>query len=106
MENPFELILERLDRIENAIQNLNLISSKSNIDEVMDIAEVAAFIKLTKPTIYGLTHQNTIPYYKNGKKLYFRKSEIVEWLFSKRIKTQHDIDMEVNEYLLKNPIRF
>ena len=106
MENPFELILERLDRIEKAINNLNP-SDTINVEEkTMDIIELANYIKVAKTSIYGLTNQKKIPHYKLGKKLYFKKSEIDEWIFSKRIKTRDDIEKEAMEYISKNPRRF
>jgi excisionase family DNA binding protein len=106
MENPFELILERLDRIEKAINNLNP-SDTINVEEkTMDIIELANYIKVAKTSIYGLTNQKKIPYYKLGKKLHFKKSEIDEWIFSKRIKTRDDIEKEAMEYISKNPRRF
>jgi len=106
MENPFELIIERLDRIEKAIYNLNYISTKPDVNQIMNISEVATYIKIAKTTIYGLTHRNTIPHYKNGKKLYFKKSDIDEWIFSKKNKTNHYIEKEAVEYIRKNSIRF
>ena len=106
MENPFELILERLDRIEKAIQNLNHISDIPDVNQIMNISEVAKYIKVAKTSIYGMTHRNTIPHYKNGKKLYFKKSDIDEWIFSKRIKTRNDIQEEAMEYIRKNPRHF
>jgi excisionase family DNA binding protein len=106
MENPFELILERLDRIEKAIQNLNNFSNVPDANQIMNISEVATYIKVAKTTIYGMTHRNTIPHNKNGKKLYFKKSDLDEWIFSKRIKTNFDIEREAMEYIRKNPRRF
>ncbi|MBC7523673.1 MAG: helix-turn-helix domain-containing protein [Flavobacterium sp.] len=103
MENPFEIILDRLDRIEKAILNLNCISDIPDSNQIMNISEVATYIKVAKTTIYGMTHRNTIPHYKNGKKLYFKKSEIDKWIFSKRIKTNLDIENEAMEYIRKNP---
>jgi excisionase family DNA binding protein len=102
MENPFELILERLDRIEKAIQNLNYIVATTDDIQIMNISEVAAYIKLAKATVYSLTHRNTIPHYKNGKRLYFKKEEIDKWMFSNKIKTGEDIKKETLEYLSKN----
>lgn len=106
MENPFELILERLDRIEKAIQNLNHISDIPDVNQIMNISEVAKYIKVAKTSIYGMTHRNTIPHYKSGKRLYFKKADIDEWIFSKRIKTRSDIEEEAMEYIRKNPRRF
>ncbi|SHH03987.1 transcriptional regulator, AlpA family [Flavobacterium fluvii] len=106
MENPFEIILERLDRIEKAIKNLNVGETKAPVDELFDIAQVASYLKITKSTIYKLTSTSEIPHYKNGHKLYFKKSDINEWIFSKRIKTCDDIEKEALEYLRRNPKKF
>ena len=106
MENPFELILERLDRIEKALEKLNAITPVTIDDSLMDINEIAAYLKMAVPSIYGLTHRNSIPHFKIGKKLYFRKDEINKWIFSKRIKTRNDIEEEAMEYIRKNPRRF
>jgi excisionase family DNA binding protein len=105
MENPFEIILERLDRIEKAIQNLSVGKTKAPVDELWDIAQVASYLKITKSTIYKLTSTSEIPHYKNGHRLYFKKSDIDEWIFSKRIKTRDDIEREAMEYIRKNPRR-
>jgi excisionase family DNA binding protein len=56
-------------------------------DELLDVAEVAAFMKTSKNQIYQWTNQsqhglNTFPYYKSGKLLRFSKKEIMQWLKS------------------------
>jgi excisionase family DNA binding protein len=102
MENPFELILERLDRIEKAIQNLDIQESKAPVKELQNLEQLASYLKVSKSAIYKLTSTKEIPHYKNGHKLYFKKSDIDEWIFSKKIKIQDDLKKEAMEYLLKN----
>jgi excisionase family DNA binding protein len=103
MENPFELILERLDRIEKAITKLNIGTPIAEVNYPMDIKELSAYLKNSKSTIYTMTCLNKIPHYKSGKRLYFKKSEIDEWIFSNKIKTIDDIEREAMEYIKKNP---
>jgi excisionase family DNA binding protein len=105
MENPFELILERLDRIEKAILNLNIGIPIAEVNHPMDIKELSAYLNKSKSAIYTMTFSNKIPHYKSGKKLYFKKSEIDEWIFSNKIKTNDDIEREAMEYIRKNPRR-
>lgn len=105
MENPFELILEKLDRIEKAIQNLNVGEPKAPVNELLDVEQVASYLKVTKSAIYKLTSTSEIPHYKNGKRLYFKKSDIDEWILSKRVKTNDDIEKEAMEYIRRNPRR-
>ena len=71
----------------------------------MNIFEVASYIKVKKCTVYGMTHRNTIPHYKNGKHLYFKKLHIDVWIFFNRNKTKVDIEKEAMEYIIKNPRR-
>ena len=49
-----------------------------------------------------MTSSNNIPHYKSGRRLYFKKSEIDEWIFSKKIKTNDDIKKEAMKYIHKN----
>lgn len=107
MENPFELIMERLDRIERAIENLKTENAIVVESKAMNVSEVAKYLNTNVPSIYGLTSRAEIPHYKIAKKLYFKKEEIDEWIFSKKIKTNLDIEKEVDEYLQrkKNPFR-
>jgi excisionase family DNA binding protein len=107
MENPFELILERLDRIEKAIDKINSTSQNTTeINSLMNIKEVAYYLNITISAVYGLTHRRKIPNYKVGKKLYFKKEEIDNWILSKRSTTVEDVNLKVNEYLAKNPLTF
>ena len=48
--------------------------------EVLTLEEAARFMGVTKSSLYKMTHEQTIPYYKpNGKMVYFEKSELLKW---------------------------
>ena len=79
-------------------------SNSSNEDVFMNIDETAKLIDLSKPTVYGLVHQNNIPYHKKGKRLYFLKSEILAWLKSGKHQTQSELEDTADTYLLKNKL--
>ncbi|MBQ0024833.1 MAG: helix-turn-helix domain-containing protein [Bacteroidales bacterium] len=55
-------------------------------------------------TIYSWVHENEIPFYKRGKKLTFKKSEIDEWLLHSRRKTHEEIAEEARKYCAAHPI--
>lgn len=63
-------------------------------NEIMDARTAAGYLYMSMPTLYAHTSKKMIPYYKrpNGKKLYFKKSELDEWLFSNRIQTTDEAD--------------
>ncbi len=49
--------------------------------DYLTVKQASAFLDLAEQTIYGLTSRNAIPFYKpTGKKLYFLKAELDQWL--------------------------
>lgn len=62
-------------------------------------SEVSGF---TVPTIYGYCQRNEIPYYKKANRLYFFKSEILDWIRTGKQKTIKEIQEDANLYLLNN----
>ena len=100
MENPFELIMNKLDRIENLIKEGKLIQHEEQT-ETMDLKTVAKYLRIPTSSIYKYTSTREIPHIKFGKKLYFRKSEIDEWLSTKKITTKKEIEEMAIEYMTK-----
>ena len=80
----------------------NTISGKQ--DPILTINELAELLSMTKGSIYGLVHKNAIPYHKKGK-LYFLKSEIIDWIKSGKRETKASLQQKADEYLLKNPFQ-
>jgi hypothetical protein len=62
-------------------------ASKSSIkSDYMDVNELASFLKMSVSHIYTLTSRKEIPHMKVlGKKLLFDKSEILDWLRTKKV---------------------
>src|SRR5437870_1019317 len=50
------------------------------LPELLSITQAAEFLNLAKQTLYGFTSKGEIPYLKKGKKLYFKKSELLKWV--------------------------
>ncbi|WP_274476144.1 helix-turn-helix domain-containing protein [Mangrovimonas aestuarii] len=110
MENPFELINERLDRIEKLLKDLNnkIDGNSENyttLSNIMNIEQLASYLTLSKSTIYGMVNKRKIPHFKRGKRLYFDKGDINEWLRDGKVLTMTEIEQKANEYILKNPLR-
>jgi excisionase family DNA binding protein len=53
--------------------------AKEAQDEILNIQQASEFLNLAIPTIYGLTYNRKIPFFKPGKKLYFKRKELNEW---------------------------
>ncbi|WP_051286339.1 helix-turn-helix transcriptional regulator [Salinimicrobium terrae] len=74
---------------------------QNQVEQYLTIDELCELIGYKKTSIYGLVQKNKIPYHKKGK-LFFLKSEIMEWLKSGKKATGEDIKRKADEYLLKN----
>lgn len=99
-----EVINLLADKIsENLLKGMNA-PNASNEDVFMSITDTSKLIDLTKPTVYGLVHQNKIPYHKKGKRLYFLKSEILAWLKSGKHQTKSEMEDRADAYLMKNKL--
>lgn len=96
--NDAEAIRSRLDKIEKLI----LIGSK----EVLTLEECALFANLSENYLYNLTSQKKIRYYKpRGGKIYFKKSEVQEWLLKGQKMTEEEISSKADAYVSANKRR-
>lgn len=92
----------KMKKIERLLKhNLKLIAEK---DELMDIEEAARFLKLSVTTIYSKVCRREMPANKRGKKLYFTKSELKDWIKQGRIKTTPDYNAKADSYLRDNKL--
>lgn len=66
----------------------------ANDSTLINIQEAAALLNLAVTTIYEKTSEKIIPHYKHGKKIMFKKSELLAWVESRRVKTIHEIRKE------------
>ena len=65
--------------------------SENKTEGFLTITEVASFLSLSVPTIYALTSKKEIPHLKRGKRLYFLKTDIHQYLEQGRKKTKEDV---------------
>jgi len=69
-------------------------------DQLLTIAQVAEFLSLSVPTVYGLVSRSVIPCMKKGKRLYFSKDEISDWIKTGKKKTISEMAADADSYLL------
>lgn len=79
-----KLIIENisLDELKDLIQDAlqNVLSLNKPEEEFLNIQEASAFTKIPLTTIYDYTSNQKIPFHKKGKKLFFVKQELSQWL--------------------------
>lgn len=103
MENPFELIMQKLDTIESLLRNVSVSDKQSApVAEVFNLNQAAEYVSLSKSAIYKKTSEKNIPHFKKGKKLYFKRSELDEWLTEDKISTNAEIEAQATNYITLN----
>ncbi|HRO45129.1 helix-turn-helix domain-containing protein [Agriterribacter sp.] len=70
-------------------------------DEILNIKEASAYLKLAVPTLYKFCGEKTIPYIKKGGKLLFYKKELLKWAEEGRQKTKREIRLDAETWLGK-----
>lgn len=81
------------------IKQLLLLNSKT----VLTPDEVSMMYGLSKDYLYHLTSERVIPYHKpNGKKIFFHKEEVENWLLQNRQDTTEESQQKAMLYDMKN----
>lgn len=81
----------RLDRIER----LTIVGAK----KVLNLDEAVMLTGMSKGYIYRLTSMQQIPHFKKGRKLYFKKSELEEWLLDCKVMTANETANFADTYI-------
>jgi len=90
-------IIVRLENLERLIESQGI-----NSKEVLNFNEACHYLELSQSHMYKLTSLGSIPFYKpNGKKLYFKRTELNTWLLRNRNSTQEELEQQAADYLIK-----
>lgn len=91
-------VLKRLDKIEKLIAEQSIA-----MKQVLSFEEGCEYLALSHSHVYKLTSADAIPHYKpNGKKIYFKRIELDEWLLRKRSATVEEVEQKANSLQFKN----
>lgn len=92
------MILEKLSIIEQKLEEQNLLKK-----EVLNFNEAITYLDISASHMYKLTSQKLIPHFcPQGKKLYFNRIELDEWLQRNRQVTEDEIETMAANYVMKN----
>ncbi len=83
---------ERLERIER----LMVIGTKN----VLTTSEVSLILGVSESRIRHLVSNKEIPHYRQGNKVFFRKSEIEDWQLAHRIPTNAEISSKATTHIV------
>lgn len=82
-------------------KDANRSTSENKEDQWFNLDEYCEYNpnKPKRSTVYGQVAEQKIPHHKRGKRIYFLKSEIDDWLKAGRKKTTEEIKAEAAQYV-------
>ncbi|GAA4014587.1 hypothetical protein GCM10022408_29750 [Hymenobacter fastidiosus] len=80
MTNPFDFLNHRLETIEELLKRLLLQRSPDATPTLGGMELAQQVTRLSKARLYNLVSARAIPHSKRGNKLYFDRSELLEWV--------------------------
>lgn len=106
MEN---LTLETLPKafvlLSNEVSEIKrLLLEKSNEqqsegEQLLTITQAGELLNLSVATLYGYVHRSEIPVCKRGKRLYFPKQSLIEWVKEGRKKTTAELNNQAHTFV-------
>lgn len=90
-----ELFQQQLDKIEALLKKQNALTK-----EVLTLEEAAEYLQLSKSCLYKMTSNKEISHYvPGGKKIYFRRTELDDWVFNSKVTPTSEFDKDIENYL-------
>lgn len=90
-------LLRKMERIEDLLSELQ--SPSKDTEELLSIQQVSQLVHLQVPTLYAYVHKREIPFSKKGKRLYFSRSEIIEWIKQGKHNSVCEVHEQVEDFL-------
>lgn len=89
-------IIEKLNSIEKLI-----VEQQTMQKQVLNFNETCKYLELSQSHLYKLTSTGAIPHYKpNGKKIYFNRPELDQWLLRNKIDSLDEIEQQAANFLI------
>ena len=81
----------RIDSLENILNQGK---------DVLTLEEAAKFMGIARSSLYKLTHEQLIPFFKpNGKMVFFEKADLVAWMKQNRVSSKKEIATEADQVM-------
>lgn len=92
-----EIILQKLELLIKLVANQTLLQK-----EVLNFKEACQYTGVSHSHMYKLTSSRSIPHFcPQGKRLFFKRSELDLWLLRNRAPVKDEIDQAAADYLIR-----
>lgn len=83
-----------------SVENKSSTATQSEDEFPIGIKEASKILDKAPQTLYGLVNRRKIPFHKKGRKLYFFKSEILQWI--RNSSDTISVEKKVDDFLIKS----
>jgi excisionase family DNA binding protein len=91
-------ILSKLSEIVCKLEEQNILQKI-----ILNLSEAAKYLDISESHLYKLTSSKQIPHFcPQGKKLYFRREELDNWLQRNRQSSTEEIETAAANYMIRN----
>jgi excisionase family DNA binding protein len=102
-QNIFEELVGDIKRaLQVELENFKVSFTQLKNEEMFySLEETAEILGITKQTLYTMNSKNEIPYCKRGKKCFYLKVDIMNYIQEGRIKSRTEVENETINSLIK-----
>ena len=88
-----EHITKALERLETKIDQIHQNAQLLN-KPILDIGEAADLLRMSKYTLYTMTSKRILPFFKVGRKIFFDREELLDFVRSKNHRHKSNAEIE------------
>ena len=93
-----DIIIQKLNNIEKLLESQSLLQK-----EVLNFNEACMYLDISQSHLYKLTSTKQVPHFcPQGKRLYFKRTELDDWLQRNRKSAADEIDQAATDYIIPN----
>lgn len=93
------LLLEKVSRMESLLEDMPRESVQ--VIRMLTVTEAAELLHISVQALYTKVSRREIPVHKPGKRLYFNRDELLEWMMGGRLKTNTEIQEQAERHLME-----
>ena len=102
LPNAVTMLIKEVSELKSLLIEKQEQPTTDQTEQFLTIQEAAEFLSLTVPTMYSKVSKAQLPVMKRSKRLYFSRTELMEYLKDGRKKSNAEIEQEAEAYLLNN----
>ena len=73
--------------------------------EILTVNDAANLTGLAKQTIYTKVSRREIPHYKAKRKVYFKRTELIEWMLGEKRDTQTALQLKAADFIENQKVK-